>query len=195
MKHLIKILLLILVSLSYLGVDLPPDDNLYKVTLSEITVKASILEGFVPRRAKSWNQQEFIKLNKPIIEYLAKHTWLKPQQIYAMIRMEQGKGSYLLTKHNNPLNITASKGVIAQTWEYIPDNIVNGTFASYSTLKEGLEATVKLLNGKYYHEPTDDITACYHIYNKGWHTDPNVKGRIKLAKNYKQITCNEIRSV
>lgn len=184
-----KYLILLLFTILTLGThpNIPEDNNLYTASLPEITVKADMLEGYVPKRASSWDQQEFIRLNKPIIQYLAKYTWLKPQQVYSMLRMEQGRGSYLLTKHNNPLNITASKGVVAQTWEYTPDNVVNGTFASYDTLKEGLEATIKLLNGKYYHEPTDDKTACYHIYNEGWHTDPNIKGRIKLAQYYKNL--------
>ena len=163
------------------------DDNLYTANLSEIVVIGDILEGYVPKRASTWSEKEFIEINKPIIQYLAKNTWLEPQQIYAALRMEQGRGSHLLIKHNNPLNIKSSNGVTASTWEFTRDNVVDDRFASYSTLREGLEATVKLLNGKYYHEPTDDETACYHIYNTGWHTDPNVKGRIKLTKNYKRV--------
>jgi hypothetical protein len=182
MKHLI----IILFTLLTLGSTTSPDDNTYTVTLSTITVSVSMLEGFVPERAKTWNEDEFVKLNKPLINYLAKHTWMNRQQIFAMLRMEQGKGSYLLTKHNNPFNITASKGITAQTWEYTLDNVVNGVFASYNTLQEGLNATIALVNGKYYHEPTTNVEALKHIYEKGWHTDPNWRGRVKLANKYKK---------
>lgn len=179
-----KNLILILLTLTTLGTSLPLDDNTYSGELPEITVKASFLENYIPQRASTWCQKEFINLNRPLIQYLAYYTWLSEAQVYAMLRMEQGKGSYLLTEHNNPFNIKGN-GILATTWENTPDNIVNDHFASYRTLKEGLSATIVLINNRYYHEPTDDEVAIKHLYDKGWHTDPNLSGRVKLAKYYK----------
>lgn len=165
------------------------DNDTYLATLPQITVTAEILHDYVPKRHK--NRKEFTKINQPIIDYVSKYTWMSPAQVYALLIMEQGSGSKLLTVHNNPFNITlgASKmnSVKADTWEYSIDNRTTGTFRSYTTIKKGLDDAIKLINGRYNREPTDNETACKHIYKKGWHTDPNVKARIILSNKYDNL--------
>lgn len=157
------------------------DDNLYHAEIKEITVTASILDGYKPKRAST--RKEFYKLNKPLFIYIAKHTWLTEAQAASFLIIEQGLGSELFTKHNNPFNIKG-KGAWYRTWEYAPDNKVYASFRSYKTIQEGVADFIRLINDRYYSQPLTNSEHAKHLYNKGYFTDPNYQIRATLADKY-----------
>lgn len=183
---IMKYLILLLFTIFLLGThpNIPEDNNLYSAQLKTITVTADMLEGYVPKRAKS--RREFYEINRPLFKYIAKHTWLTESQVASFLVIEQGLGSELFTKHNNPFNIKG-KGISYKTWEYTLNNKVTASFKSYKTIREGVSDFIRLINTKYDSEPLSNSQHAKHLYDKGYFTDVNYGIRAVLANQYEKL--------
>jgi len=173
------------------------DFNTYSAELTTITVTASILDGFKAKRAKT--KKEVYKINNPLFTYVAKNTVLTKEQVAALFIMEQGLGSYLYTKHNNPFNVKASKrqkSVNALTWEYTRDNKVYANFMSHSTIQDGAKAFVDYFNRRFSHIKAGTNKQVFYDmrfgkdargYTVTYHTDYSHNARARLADNYEKM--------
>lgn len=186
-----KYIILLIIITNFLGVTTSPNDNTYSATLTEITVKANILEGFKPQRAKT--KEEIITLNRAIFQYVAKYSWMTPAQVYGKFRQEQGRGSQLFTKYNNVFNVKgnrASGTVTYKTKENRKDGteyIIESKFAKYNTIQDALDDFIDLINSdRYIHIPSDNKTVFKHFYDSGYHTCLNWQVRMKYADEYEK---------
>ena len=186
-----KNLIILICSILLLGTHLPPDDNLYLSELPEVTVTANILEGYTPQRAKT--KEEIISLNKQLFQYVAKHTWLTEAQVYGKFRMEQGYGSELFYKHNNPFNIKGNRsdGTVTYRTREVDSNgndyYIEAKFAKYNSIEDSLLDFIDYINTRFKHEQTTNELAFKFMYNKGYHTDPRYSIRVKFANEYDEI--------
>lgn len=179
-NFIMKYLLIILTTLLTLNT-ISEDTNTYSATLPEIIVVGDILENYVPQRTNS--EKEFIELNKPLFQYIAKYTWLTEAQAFAFLRIEQGNGSSLFIQHNNPFNVKGN-GVVMTTWETHKSNVVQSSFKSYKTLREGLNHFIHLMNTRYHSKPLNNKDHAKWLYNKGYFTDKKYYIRAILADRY-----------
>ena len=173
------------------------DFNTYSAQLPEITVKANILDGFVAKRAPS--RDSILVQNNALFSYVAKYTVLTKYQASALFVMEQGRGSYIYTRHNNPFNVKAAKGqrsVNALTWEYTRDNKVYDNFMSHRTIQDGAKAFVDYFNRRFSHIKAGSNRQVFYDMRYGkdergyyvaYHTDYSHYARAKLADNYEKM--------
>ena len=186
-----NIILLLLICFTTLGITPEViDNNLYSAQLPEIVVVGNILEGYVPKKAST--TEEIITLNKAMFNYVAKYSYLTPAQVYGKFRQEQGRGSELFYKHNNPFNIKGDRA--SGTKIYDSPEVINGKeiiitskFARYNNIKNGLDDFIDFIqNERFNHEPSDDKTIFKHFYDNNYHTDPKWWLRVEHAKHYKK---------
>jgi hypothetical protein len=195
-----KYLIIILSIITTLGVSPSSnveDFNTYSALLPTFTVKANILEGFEAKRAKT--RDEVAKLNNSLFTYVARYTVLTKAQAYSLFIQEQGLGSYLYTKHNNPFNVKASKAqrsTLALTWEYTRDNDVYDSFRSHTTIQDGAEAFVIYFNRRFCHVKAGTNREVFYNMRYGkdkygntiaYHTDQSHWARAKLADKYEKL--------
>lgn len=198
MKTLIYLLFVIpfLTSITFIEEE---DNNLYYADMQEVVVTHDILEGYIPKRCKT--KEEFMHYNKPLIQFVAKYSWLTEGQVYGKLRQEQGLGSQLMYIHNNPFNIKGNRSsgtVVYKTKEFDKNGNVYYThshFARYDNIKDSLLDFIDFIqNERYNHEPCDNRTAFKHFYVQGYHTDPRWYIRAKYADEYEK-TINEEKTM